>query len=153
MSDDSISRAVGRRGVSQLKEARTFKCERNLPNIADGADRSTGVAFGDDVFDNGLVAYVRIPVGHVGTHHHHKRSETVWYVMQGTLFAIVGNKRYRVGANQVTYMPAGVGHATGNGGDVEAQAIEVYAPSRGEGEQKDSYTLALPTEIVDAADE
>jgi mannose-6-phosphate isomerase-like protein (cupin superfamily) len=132
-----------------MKEARVaildFKTE------VGAGSRFNDVLFGDETSTDFLVAFKRLPEGTpAGVYHVHKRSENVLIVLKGTLEALVGDQRYLVEEGHVIYMPAGVPHATGNGGSGECQSVEIYAPSRGEGPDMDSYPSELPAKFHEA---
>lgn len=133
-----------------MDRVRIAQLERG-ETLTDPGARFNVTLFGDEVSSNVLVAWKRLPVGcPMGAYHYHKKSENVLVVLAGTLEAIVGGKRYMVRENEIIYMPEDVPHATGNGGQDEVQAIEFYCPSRGEGEDMDSFPAELPAQIVDA---
>jgi mannose-6-phosphate isomerase-like protein (cupin superfamily) len=108
------------------------------------------VLTGDETSSNFLMVWRRLPVGYpLGKYHHHKKADNLIIVLEGVLEAVVGGERYLVHSDEVIYMPAGIPHATANGGETEVQALEIYAPSRGQGEGNDSYPDELPEELRD----
>ncbi len=132
-----------------MKEARVAILDFET-EVSPGS-RFNDVLFGDETSSDFLVAFKRLPEGTpAGSYHVHKRSENVLIVLKGTLEALVGDQRYLVKEGEVIYMPAGVPHATGNGGPGECQSVEIYAPSRGEGPDMDSYPTDLPARLHDA---
>lgn len=111
-------------------------------------ERYNAVIFGDDTSRDFLIAFKRLPARTpMGVYHGHRRAENILIVLAGTLDAVIGGKHYQAKTDEVIYMPAGIPHATGNSGDVECQAVEIYAPSRGEGPDTDYYDADLPAEI------
>lgn len=64
-----------------------------------------------------------------GPTHYHAKAENIYIVLEGTVEAIVEGKTYRIGAGEVAFIPPGVHHAAGNGGDTVARVIEIYAPA------------------------
>jgi mannose-6-phosphate isomerase-like protein (cupin superfamily) len=132
-----------------MKEARVASLD--FDTVVGPGSRFNDVLFGDETSSDFLVAFKRLPEGTpAGSYHVHKRSENVLIVLKGTLEALVGDQRYLVNEGQVIYMPAAVPHATGNGGPGECQSVEIYAPSRGEGDDMDSYPAELPAKFHDA---
>ena len=103
------------------------------------------VLTGDETSSNFLMVWRRLPVGYsLGKYHHHEKADNLIVVLEGVLEAVIGGERFLVHPNEVIYMPAGIPHATANGGETEVQALEIYAPSRGQGENHDSYPDELP---------
>lgn len=136
------------RGGSVPKEAKIARLDFNT-EVGPGS-RFNEVLFGDETSSDFLIAWKRLPEGTaLGSYHVHERSENVLIVLEGTLDALVGDRRYAVRQGEVIYMPAGVPHATGNRGPGECQAVEIYAPSRGEGEDMDSHPAEMPAEITE----
>ncbi|MGE5307155.1 MAG: cupin domain-containing protein [Alphaproteobacteria bacterium] len=64
-----------------------------------------------------------------GPTHYHAKAENIYIVLEGTVEAIVEGKKYRISAGEVAFIPPGVHHAAGNGGDTVARVIEIYAPA------------------------
>ncbi len=63
-----------------------------------------------------------------GPYHYHARSENIYVVLEGTVWAIVEGEKYILEKDDVVFIPPGVKHAAGNGGTVPARVIEIYAP-------------------------
>lgn len=63
-----------------------------------------------------------------GPYHFHAKSENVYVVLDGTVWAIVEGEKYVLKEGDVIFIPPGVKHAAGNGGDVPARVMEIYAP-------------------------
>ncbi len=81
-----------------------------------------------------------------GPYHYHDKCENTYIVLEGTIEAIVEGQRFILKKGDVAFIPAGLRHSAGNAGDVEAVAIEIYAPPRG----TDFHTVDDPTHVVDA---
>lgn len=130
------------------KEAKIAKLD--FATEVGAGDRFNEVLFGDETSSDILVGWKRLPEDTpLGSYHLHERSENMLIVLKGTLDALVGDRRYAVHEGEIIYMPAGVPHATGNRGPGECQTVEIYAPSRGEGEDMDSHPAEMPAEIVE----
>lgn len=82
----------------------------------------------------------------LGPYHYHERSENIYIVLSGTIEAIVDGKRFILRKDDVALIPPGTPHSAGNVGEVEALAIEIYAPPRG----TDYHVLDDPTRVEDA---
>jgi mannose-6-phosphate isomerase-like protein (cupin superfamily) len=63
-----------------------------------------------------------------GPYHYHANSENVYVVLEGTVWAVVEGVKYVLEKDDVVFIPPGIKHAAGNGGDVPARVIEIYAP-------------------------
>lgn len=81
-----------------------------------------------------------------GPYHYHARCENVYIVLEGTVEAVVDGVRYILGKDDVAFIPPGVPHSAGNGGEVEAVAIEIYSPPR----NGDFNVVDPPTAVRDA---
>lgn len=79
-------------------------------------------------------------------YHHHERAETIYHVLEGDVVVLVGDRRYRMGPDDIVFIPPGVPHAIGNPGAVEARALGIYAPSA----HDDFHVVEMPDDIVDA---
>jgi mannose-6-phosphate isomerase-like protein (cupin superfamily) len=64
--------------------------------------------------------------------------------------AIIGGVRYFVKAGEIIFMPAGIPHATGNPGEEDMLAVEIYAPPTEHFEPRDAYPAELPADIKNA---
>jgi mannose-6-phosphate isomerase-like protein (cupin superfamily) len=131
-----------------MNEPRIVKVDRG--GSVEPGKRVSVTLFGDETSSDFLVAWKRLPEGTPpGVYHLHKKAENVLVVLEGTLECIIGGKRYMARENEIIYMPAGIPHATGNGGKGECHAVEFYAPSRGEGTPNDFFEADLPATIED----
>lgn len=63
-----------------------------------------------------------------GPTHYHEQSENIYIVLEGTVAVEIEGTRYTFGPNDVAFIPPGVRHWAGNGGDTVARVIEIYAP-------------------------
>lgn len=63
-----------------------------------------------------------------GPTHYHERSENIYIVLEGTVVVEIEGTRHTFGPNDVAFIPPGVRHRAGNGGDTVARVIEIYAP-------------------------
>ena len=79
-----------------------------------------------------------------GPYHYHAKAENVYIVLEGTVEACVEGKRYYLHKDDVAFIPPGVKHYAGNGGDIPAKVIEIYAPAG-----VDFHIVDDPTEIED----
>ena len=64
-----------------------------------------------------------------GPTHYHAKAENIYIVLEGTVEATVEGKKVRLGPGEMAFIPPGVRHAAGNGGDTVARVIEIYAPA------------------------
>jgi mannose-6-phosphate isomerase-like protein (cupin superfamily) len=109
-----------------------------------------------DVMDVGeaMICYKKLPPHtKLGSYHYHEHCENFLIVLQGELDCLVGDQRFIASEGELVYMPSVIPHATGNAGDAECHAIEIYAPSRGTGETMDSHPAELPVEIREVTPE
>ncbi len=53
-------------------------------------------------------------------------------MLSGVAEVTVEGRRMLLREGDVAFIPPGVPHAAGNGGDVEAEVLEVYSPPRGQ---------------------
>lgn len=63
-----------------------------------------------------------------GPYHYHEHSESAYYVLEGTVEAIIEGSRHLLDAGDSAYIPATRVHSIGSSGDLPARVIEVYAP-------------------------
>jgi mannose-6-phosphate isomerase-like protein (cupin superfamily) len=63
-----------------------------------------------------------------GPYHYHAKSENVYVVLEGTVWAVVDGVKHVLGKDDVVFIPPGVKHCAGNGGDAPCRVIEIYAP-------------------------
>jgi len=63
-----------------------------------------------------------------GPYHYHEKSENVYLVLEGTIWAVIDGQKYVLEKDDVAFIPPGVRHCAGNGGDVPARVVEIYAP-------------------------
>ena len=96
------------------------------------------------------IVYQHFAPHHMGVYHVHNHAENIWIVIHGTLEAIIGGVRYIVNEGELIFMPSAVPHATGNPGDVDMFAVEIYCPPSTHYEPRDAYDATLPDEIEDA---
>ena len=97
------------------------------------------------------IVYQHFAPHHMGVYHVHEHAENIWIVIEGTLEAIIGGVRYIVEAGELIFMPSGVPHATGNPGDTDMLAVEIYCPPTDHYEPRDAFSSELPEQIADAA--
>ena len=66
-----------------------------------------------------------------GEIHYHARSENVYLVLEGLLEVCVeGGERHLLQEGEIGFIPAGVVHTAGNGGDDKpVKILEIYAPA------------------------
>ena len=66
-----------------------------------------------------------------GEIHYHARSENVYIVLEGVLEVCVeGGERHLLQEGEIGFIPSGVVHTAGNGGqDKPVKIIEIYAPA------------------------
>ena len=69
------------------------------------------------------------PKGPRGRVHRHSKSDNVYIVKRGEGTLTVEGKAYRIRANDVVYIPAGMKHALANLGADVLEIFEIYAPS------------------------
>lgn len=77
-----------------------------------------------------------------GKYHLHERSDNVFFVIDGTLKAVVDGETHLLQAGDMLFIPAGSPHKATNGGDTVVRALEIYAPPAGD----DSHPAPDPTE-------
>lgn len=80
-----------------------------------------------------------------GPYHYHERAENAYLVIEGRVEVVVEGVRYYLEKNDVGFIPPGLRHYAGNGGDIPAKVIEIYAPAG-----TDFHIVDDPREIVDA---
>ena len=87
----------------------------------------------------------------MGHYHIHNHCDNLYYMVQGTMTAIIGGVRFTVKAGEAIFMPRDVPHATGNLGDEEVYLWEIYNPSTALPDgTNDSHPVDLPANIVDS---
>ena len=67
-----------------------------------------------------------------GPYHYHERCENVYLVLSGIADVTVDGRRMLLHEGEVAFIPPRVPHSAGNGGDVEAEVLEIYSPPRGQ---------------------
>lgn len=67
-----------------------------------------------------------------GPFHYHERCENVYLVLSGVAEVTVEDRRMLLHQGDIAFIPPGVPHAAGNGGNVEAEVLEIYSPPRGQ---------------------
>ncbi len=87
-------------------------------------DQDLGPAQNVDVHLNTLE-----PGSGEGPLHYHERAENVYIVLAGEIEVRIGDSEYRLGPDDVLWIPPGLIHATSNPGSVPARFLEVYAPA------------------------
>lgn len=80
-----------------------------------------------------------------GPYHYHERAENAYLVLEGTVEVVVEGTRHVLRKDDVGFIPPGLRHYAGNGGDIPAKVIEIYAPAG-----TDFHIVDDPAEIVDA---
>jgi len=80
-----------------------------------------------------------------GPYHLHHKSDNFMICLSGTVETVVDEVRYLLNEGDTIFIPAGVGHSVGNGGEGPSEALEMYAPPRTE-----SVPLATPTAVREA---
>lgn len=78
-------------------------------------------------------------------YHFHEHAENVYVVLDGVAALIIDGVRYRVGKDEVVFIPPGVPHAAGGAGEGDVTLLELYAPAG-----PDFHRLPLPDNIIDA---
>jgi mannose-6-phosphate isomerase-like protein (cupin superfamily) len=102
-------------------------------------DRNIG---GCDTLD---ILHLTLIEGRQGPYHLHHKSDNFMICLSGTVETIVDEVRYLLSEGDTIFIPAGVGHSVGNGGDAPSEALEMYAPPRTE-----SVPLGTPASVRDA---
>jgi mannose-6-phosphate isomerase-like protein (cupin superfamily) len=69
------------------------------------------------------------PGGPRGKVHHHSNADNVYIVKRGEGTLTVEGESYRIGENDVVYIPAGMKHSLSNLGKDTFEIFEIYAPS------------------------
>lgn len=64
-----------------------------------------------------------------GPYHYHERAENIYIVLEGTVEVMIEGTRYVLRKDDVAFIPPGLRHTAGNGGDSPARVIEIYAPA------------------------
>lgn len=135
------------------KPVRIYTLKDLYPDVEPGG-RGMADILPDDLSELMEMEVQRIRPGNMGLYHVHKKSDNIWIVLEGELEAVIGGERYFTRAGEVIFMPAGVPHQTGNRGDVDMLAIEIYCPPHGKGPMgapgKDAFFSQLPPQIRDA---
>ncbi len=111
-------------------------------------DRGTQVRlFNEDTGAQNLDVHINILNIDAGTgpYHYHERAENVYIVLEGTFEVCIEGKRYFLKKDDVAFIPPGVRHYAGNGGDIPAKAIEIYAPAG-----TDFHIVDPPESVEDA---
>ncbi len=139
-----------RKEIPDVKpKVKIVKLAESWPEVKPEA-RANSKLVGPDISKETEIVYQRFAPHHMGTYHVHNHAENIWIVTHGELEAIVGGVRYFVKAGEMIFMPAKVPHATGNRGEVDMLAVEVYAPPTEHFEPRDSFPAQLPEKITDA---
>ena len=60
--------------------------------------------------------------------HAHEQIEHVWYVLAGNVTAVIGDVNTVLSAGACAFVPRGVPHRFGNGGDDVARLLEIDTP-------------------------
>jgi mannose-6-phosphate isomerase-like protein (cupin superfamily) len=63
-----------------------------------------------------------------GPYHYHANAENAYFVLEGVVEVIAEGVRYVLSKDDVAFVPPGVKHAAGNGGDIPARVLEIYSP-------------------------
>lgn len=63
-----------------------------------------------------------------GPYHYHEKAENAYLVLEGTVEVIVEGTRHLLTKDDVVFVPPGIRHAAGNGGDTPAVVLEIYSP-------------------------
>jgi mannose-6-phosphate isomerase-like protein (cupin superfamily) len=148
LSDAAIAQV--RKSIPDVeKQVKICKLSDSIPQVQPNARNNTKLV-GPDISRETEIVYQRFSPHHMGVYHVHRHAENIWIVIQGEMEAIIGGVRYFVRAGELIFMPSGVPHATGNRGDVDMLAVEIYAPPTEHFEPRDAYSADLPDVIVDA---
>jgi mannose-6-phosphate isomerase-like protein (cupin superfamily) len=75
-----------------------------------------------------------------GSYHYHEASDNIYFVLNGSIKAIVDGETHLLTEGDLLFIPAGSPHKTTNGGDTVARALEIYAPPPG----SDSHAAPEP---------
>jgi mannose-6-phosphate isomerase-like protein (cupin superfamily) len=132
------------------KRVKIYRLSEMVPHIQQNSRGHTKLVGADLSAETELV-YQRFAPRSMGVYHVHRHAENIWFVIQGEMEAIIGGVRYRVKAGELVFMPSGVPHATGNSGDVDVLALEIYVPPPDHFEPRDAFPADLPKAITDAA--
>jgi mannose-6-phosphate isomerase-like protein (cupin superfamily) len=132
------------------KKVKISKLSASVPEVQPRSRANTKLV-GPDVSKETEIVYQRFAPKHMGVYHMHRHAENVWLVIEGEMEAIIGGVRYFVRPGELIFMPSGVPHATGNPGDVDMLAVEIYAPPTEHFEPRDAYPADLPEHIEEAS--
>ena len=80
----------------------------------------------------------------VAPYHIHKKAENVYIILEGTAEAIIDGVRHQLTTDDVVFIPPGVPHAVGGGGEGPVKLIEIYAPAG-----SDFHLVDTPPEVID----
>ena len=70
-----------------------------------------------------------LPPGHAVTPHHHRETEEIYYVLEGSGEMTVGDETSPVAAGDAVYIPRGSVHTLRNTGEVPMRIVLVCGPA------------------------
>jgi mannose-6-phosphate isomerase-like protein (cupin superfamily) len=120
--------------VLQAGEGRSFRMGPDeISVLIEGVE--TGGEF--SMLEASLAPGVPGPPPHI----HTDGLEEIWYVLDGELDFMVGDRTIRAGRDAFAYVPAGAVHTFANPGDAPARWLGIFRPASG---------IAMIEEIADA---
>ncbi|PZR88460.1 MAG: hypothetical protein DLM67_20645 [Candidatus Nephthysia bennettiae] len=150
MTLSDLSTEQVKKEIPEVEEkVKICRLSDSVPDVQPGSRANTKLV-GPDISKETEIVYQRFAPNHMGVYHMHRHAENIWLVIQGELEAIIGGVRYFVREGEMIFMPSGVPHATGNRGEVDMLAVEIYAPPTEHFEPRDAYPAELPEHIEDA---
>jgi mannose-6-phosphate isomerase-like protein (cupin superfamily) len=129
------------------KEVKIVNFKNSMPDVSPKGRARTPL-FSDGLAENVEVVYQRIAPGNRGAYHYHQHAENVWIVLQGELEVIVGGARHYVQEGEAIFLPNEIPHSSGNRGEIDMLAVEIYAPSITRFDPRDSFPADLPEAFV-----
>lgn len=72
--------------------------------------------------------YRLAPSGGPGPYHRHTASDSVYFVLRGTLTVRVAGEVATLVPDDLAFVPGGVAHGVANEGDAEVAFVEIYGP-------------------------
>jgi mannose-6-phosphate isomerase-like protein (cupin superfamily) len=121
--------------------------EAQVGELAFGRGVSKHLAGSDDGLATTEVHINEIwPQSGLGQYHVHKRADSVYLVLSGTMVAVVDGLRYQAPESSAVIIHAGTPHAVGNGGGKTLRVVEIYAPAG-----SDFHAIEPPAVVIDAA--
>ena len=103
---------------------------------ADGSEIRELLAHRNSSIRNQTLAEARVPPGMTTTLHHHKKTEEIYYVLEGTGEMRIGSELRTVRPGDAIAIPPGAIHAIANNGSVSLKFLCCCAPGY---EHEDTY--------------